>query len=198
MWNTGATTPAIVVSTAGTYSATVTDAKGCETVASIIIETQNVTCGNSGDKVMICHNGNMICIASNAVQAHLNHGDNLGSCPATTFTRTITKTVEQESSKAVIYPKPVTGKRITTVVQEEITFEVNMYPNPVTDKLNIRLTNLHTAATIQLYNSFGAIILVKKLTNSTTTVSMKSLPSGIYFVQVGDGKNILQKKIIKE
>jgi len=170
-WTTGETMQSIVVSTAGTYSATVTDAKGCQSFASIVIETQNVECGNLGDKVMICHNGNTICVASSAVQGHLNHGDNLGPCNTITSTNT---------------------------VEEEIGSKVVIYPNPVTDKLNIGLTSLNKGASLQLYNSSGAIVISKKLTKSTTTISMKSLAAGVYFVQVWDGQHTVKKKIVKE
>ena len=32
-------------------------------------------------KVPLCHNGEDISVGPNAFQAHLNHGDTLGSCP---------------------------------------------------------------------------------------------------------------------
>ena len=36
----------------------------------------------AANKVFICHEGNVICVNQNAVQAHLDHGDFLGSCSA--------------------------------------------------------------------------------------------------------------------
>jgi hypothetical protein len=40
---------------------------------------QFYSCGK--DKVLVCHKGkNTLCISENALQAHLNHGDHLGSC----------------------------------------------------------------------------------------------------------------------
>ncbi len=40
----------------------------------------DATCGKKNDKVLICHKGKEICVDANAVQSHLNHGDNLGPC----------------------------------------------------------------------------------------------------------------------
>jgi hypothetical protein len=37
-------------------------------------------CNDLHNKVNICHNGHTICVSVNAIQAHLNHGDKLGSC----------------------------------------------------------------------------------------------------------------------
>lgn len=36
----------------------------------------------AANKVFLCHGGNVICVNQNAVQAHLDHGDFLGSCSA--------------------------------------------------------------------------------------------------------------------
>lgn len=40
----------------------------------------NWRCGNNNNKVLMCHAGNTICVSTNAVNAHLNHGDFLGPC----------------------------------------------------------------------------------------------------------------------
>lgn len=39
--------------------------------------------GNGQQKVTICHKGkNTLTVAAPAVQAHVNHGDTVGACPA--------------------------------------------------------------------------------------------------------------------
>jgi len=83
-WNTGETTENITVCPEETtnYTITITDAKGCSTQATIQVNVVDVSCGkkNKSSKVQICHKGQSICVPSNAVQSHLNHGDTLGSC----------------------------------------------------------------------------------------------------------------------
>jgi N-acetylneuraminic acid mutarotase len=37
-------------------------------------------CSNGGNKVRVCHKGKTLCVASNAVRAHMAHGDQIGSC----------------------------------------------------------------------------------------------------------------------
>ena len=37
-------------------------------------------CNDKKTKVSICHNGNTICVSVNAIQDHLDHGDELGQC----------------------------------------------------------------------------------------------------------------------
>lgn len=38
-------------------------------------------CGDIKNKIRICHKGKTICVSSNAVRAHLAHGDQRGNCP---------------------------------------------------------------------------------------------------------------------
>ncbi|OQP61197.1 hypothetical protein A3860_05655 [Niastella vici] len=100
-WNTGKTTQSIIVTAAGTYTVSVTDAKGCQTTASIKIELVNIECGNDWEnKVTICHNGHSVCIASSSIAAHLKHGDKLGYCNE-----------EDAVEDIVAYPNPVINGR---------------------------------------------------------------------------------------
>ena len=99
VWSTNQTTQSVNVATAGSYSVIITDAKGCQTSSSIEVNVINVQCGNSGNKVMVCHNNSEICISPNAVQAHLNHGDKLGSCNNTSAIGII--------ENVTVFPNPV-------------------------------------------------------------------------------------------
>jgi endonuclease/exonuclease/phosphatase family metal-dependent hydrolase len=100
-WNTGETTEAVNVcpEETTTYTVTVTDANGCTNEQAIVVTVIDVQCGNNSNnpKVEICHNGKTICVSQQAVQAHLNHGDTLGSCDMTN---------EVSISKMTAYPNP--------------------------------------------------------------------------------------------
>jgi hypothetical protein len=169
-WNSGDSTASISVSNAGTYTATITDSKGCTATASIVMKTMDVRCGNNNDKVMICHNDKTICISSADVQNHLNHGDRLGGCNA-----------RLANSGAVIGDAAV----------------IRVYPNPVMETLNIQI-GANTGAVMQLYNSSGLLVTTEKLTNSTTAVSVKTLPAGIYYIRIKSEAATITHKIIKQ
>ena len=117
-WNTGAKTATIEVSEAGTYTVTITYAGGCQTSASITINTLDVSCGNNTDKVQICHNGKIICVASSAVQAHLDHGDRLGTCSANSL---------NESASVVVYPNPVQDYLNVSATELVPNAKISMY-----------------------------------------------------------------------
>ena len=173
LWSTGETTQSISVTAAGTYTVIVKDSKSCTTTATITMKTLDVICGNNSNKVKICHNGKTICISSDDVTNHLNHGDHLGDCSGTTTAR-------------------------LSSVTEAATNETVIYPNPATDRLTITLSQLQSGATIQLYNSNGALVLSERLINPTKNLSVKNLPAGVYYMKVKNGRSILTKKIVKQ
>lgn len=84
-WSPGGTTPnsantEVCPTVTTTYTLTVTDSNGCSRTDDVTVFVNDVRCGNKMDKVKVCHKGEEICIASEAVDAHLKHGDTLGAC----------------------------------------------------------------------------------------------------------------------
>lgn len=145
-WDTGATTASIEVcpETTTSYTVTITDANGCTEMATINVEVIDVTCGNPNrPKVEVCHNGRTICISENAVQAHLNHGDTLGSC--------------EESDRVFVsnvrvMPNPVGPQlnvRLTTNIEGAVDFKIyNFHGNVVFEAQD----NLQPGQQIQTYD----------------------------------------------
>lgn len=90
LWTGGSTASSLVVTGAGIYTVTVTDAVGCQSSVSVTIRVVDVRCGNKNDKVAICHQTNstthpweQICVSANAVPAQLANGSLLGQCAPT-------------------------------------------------------------------------------------------------------------------
>jgi len=168
LWSTAETTSSINVNSAGTYTVTITDENGCSTEASIVINVVDVRCGNKNDKVMICHNGANLCVASAAVQAHLNHGCKLGSCSMSS--------INQEPTIEVLgYPNPTTG---------QFTAELSGFKS--------------TKADVVIVNVIGQIVMQKevKLVGGKQNVSfnISNQARGIYLLKVlsGDGEKTLK------
>ncbi len=90
-WSNGSTGSSLVVTAAGSYSVSITDALGCVQSTSVVsVNMVDVRCGNKNDKVAICHKTgsdknpwNQICVDENAVAAHLAKGSVLGQCATT-------------------------------------------------------------------------------------------------------------------
>ncbi|BAV07455.1 Por secretion system C-terminal sorting domain-containing protein [Filimonas lacunae] len=96
-WSNGAVADTLNVTQAGTYSVTITDVNGCKATDSITITTTDVRCGFKNEKVQLCHCGQTLCVAPQAVKAHLAHGDKPGAC----------KEPAHEPDKIEVYPNPV-------------------------------------------------------------------------------------------
>jgi len=176
-WNTSDTTASIPVNLAGTYTVVITDLKGCTTTASIVINILDVRCGNDNSKVLVCHNDFDICVDSSAVQAHLKHGDHVGSCSA--------------------YTSGGTNESIETTDVQSATSLI-VYPNPATEAITIKLNKLWAGAMLKMFNARGQMVLANRMTNNRKTVSLKSLTAGVYYLQVRNGEFIITKKIVKQ
>jgi hypothetical protein len=66
-----------------------------------------------GDRLLICHNGAPICISSNALGAHLAHGDYIGNCTQLVYNKIFeTETFTKDNITISVYPNPATGVNI--------------------------------------------------------------------------------------
>lgn len=74
--------------------------------------------------------------------------------------------------------------------------KVSAYPNPVVDQLNI--TSKQNIKEVKIFNVNGQLVLNTKANNSSTTVNVSSLKSGIYVAQVTTDKGTETIKVIKK
>ncbi len=175
LWNNVEGSSSLSVSSAGEYTVKVIDALGCSSSASVTINEIDVRCGNNNDKVMICHNGKVICVASSSVQEHLNHGDKLGSC----------------NSGMSIIPASLE-------LEEPAPYKVELYPNPVADILNIKLSKLEAGAKVRVFSLGGEEVLSQGLMETSQTVSVSKLQPGMYVITIENGSQFTREKFIKE
>ncbi|QHL86617.1 T9SS type A sorting domain-containing protein [Nibribacter ruber] len=110
---------------AGVYTFTVTAWNGeCMASASVTITVMDIRCGSKLTKVMICHKGQVICIADDAAKAHLkNHPeDRLGACETEEMPTATT------AASVQVYPNPFTSATaIQLSFQEDQEYTVEVY-----------------------------------------------------------------------
>ena len=77
---------------------------------------------------------------------------------------------------------------------------VQIFPNPTTGLLNLRFElNQKSDLQIELSDNMGRLLLVEnhpKTSINSLTLELSSFVSGIYFLKIFDGKDVLSKKII--
>ena len=112
---------------------------GFFTLVDDIKSNEVVRCGKNNDKVLICHKGNTICVAEEAIAAHLAHGDTPGIC--TSGARFATS---DEDSEDLIVPETI----------------LKSYPNPFIDQATIEFMLPETQyVSLLVYNITGKQIV---------------------------------------
>lgn len=67
--------------------------------------------------------------------------------------------------------------------------QASLWPNPAKAHVSIQLP-ANTLASMELYNTLGAVVRTQQLQGSTTLIDIQNLPSGLYFVRLqGAGIN---------
>lgn len=134
-------------SKAGSYEVTLTASNGatCSASASVTLTVVDVRCDNNGKnaKVLVCHNGKVICIAQEAVPAHLKHaGDALGNCG------TVANCDKDDDKKG-------NGKDDKDKEENE---RLSAFPNPFTGRTTVEFTALKAGDfTVELYTLQGKL-----------------------------------------
>ena len=174
-WSGGATpnnsSTTVCPNTTTTYTLTITDKNGCTRSDDVTVNVNDVRCGSKMDKVQVNHNGEVICVAKEAVPAHLNHGDVLGSyktSPAITGTKTSeqNETDGQNNLRLVGYPNPF----ISSTQLEYIL--------PSEGKAIIKLYNISGKEVATLLNAN------KKAGHYKLDFSRGNLSAGVYYSRI--------------
>lgn len=88
----------------------------------------------------------------------------------------------------------------TGVVEPISETEISIYPNPAQSTLNIAVPGIQSeeAYTLELFNTIGQTVLNRtSLEGELNTIDIGSLPTGVYWVKLVQGKQTFSKKLIK-
>ena len=76
---------------------------------------------------------------------------------------------------------------------------ISIWPNPATDQVRIQNNGNTIFSKAQVFDLSGRMVSEKRLDPSgINTISVSSLPRGIYIVKVITGQGMAVKKIVKE
>ena len=145
------------------------------------------TCGNKNkkeDKILVCFNGQNLCVDRQAAAVHIGNGAYLGSC------------TQQPVSRSAIQSEPKTNG------QTEPENAMKVYANPFNEKISISF-RMSTSGKISLglYDISGKLIatayngFAEKGVTQTIEFKTGTLPSGIYFSRLQAQEGVLQQKL---
>ncbi len=125
-------------------------------------------CGNKNNKVLICHDGNTLCVNPNALADHLSHGDYIGPCDNASCTQNLIAKIS-------------TG-------QAEMD-ALHLYPNPTQKEINLEWeSEIKGIADIQIVDLNGRVLFSQKILTTegrnTFTHNIYDFENGVYFLKI--------------
>jgi len=81
---------------------------------------------------------------------------------------------------------------------DEISENISIYPVPATSVLNVDFTTTPNNTSISIFNTTGQVVLVKQLNATNNKIDISTLTSGVYFIEIFDGKDFTKSKLIVE
>ena len=146
-------------------------------------------CGNKNkkeDKIIVCYNGNNLCVDRKAAEGLIEKGAYLGSCESESLTKTGISESSRENSKLL------SGNNLS------------VYPNPASGNVSISFTTSVTSKTkLELYDMSGKLVknlyegVLSKNARQKLELQTESLPAGIYIVSLQTGNKIVsQSKLV--
>jgi len=89
------------------------------------------------------------------------------------------------------------GSQVGISESEKLNPGILVYPNPTANKLFIEIENeLSSGIVLNLINIDGRKIKSLRLTNKKQEIDLSEISSGIYFVEIGNEKALIRKKLI--
>jgi beta-glucanase (GH16 family) len=173
---------------AGSYPLQVTarNAAGCAASASVVITVVDARVPGHPNKVRLCHQGQELEVSTNAAPAHLNHGDQLGRCPAATASRGTAAPAADAPPAAA-----------------ELAADVLLTPNPAQDRATLAVTLPGEGAySLSIYDLRGS--LVKQVSTGQAgreqqlsfELDTRALADGVYLVRLVTTGAVVSKRLL--
>jgi hypothetical protein len=185
----------------GMYSVTVSDAIGCSTTSMLVI-TQPAQLTTTLNVV----NTSSCTVNDGSITALVS-----GGTPGYTYlwsngeTTTAITGLAQESYTCIISDSNgctsvLAGNVSCTNAVGELSSETDftVYPNPTGGEFTISSLSFTEPVELSITNILGEIVFQKTINHKQELISLKKVPSGIYFVNVKTANEITSRKIVKQ
>ncbi|MGD1892284.1 MAG: fibronectin type III domain-containing protein [Cyclobacteriaceae bacterium] len=87
---------------------------------------------------------------------------------------------------------------LITSIGRELDVNFTAYPNPATDRLTVVIPAGWNAASVTVLNTIGQTIISQTANGGKNNISLRSLPSGLYYVRVRQGGDSHLLRIVKQ
>jgi uncharacterized repeat protein (TIGR03803 family) len=185
LWNTGATSNSISVTTSGNYFVMATDANGCSKMSDAISILFNPL-----PQATVVQTGNIFSATqTNASYQWLDCANNIAIPAATNSSFTPTSSgsyaVMVTNSNNCSDTSTCINYVTTSVPSTEIASDITLFPNPFTDKIQVEANAEFVGSVYFLFDETGKTVLSGKLIAENTILDLSNLSVGIYWFTVG-------------
>jgi hypothetical protein len=194
LWSTGQTTQQIQVSQAGSYSASVIDANGCESSDIVQVQVLVAPNVNAGNDITVCEYDFPVTLnaTGNGAQVEWSNG---AATPFTSVTAGGIYSVTTTAQNGCIATDTVVVTSDPCLGVDEMNSTISIYPNPTNSTITIQL-DYSLNYTYKLFNSEG-----KQLMNGnidSNEISLQELAKGAYIIHICNAERSYISRIIKQ
>ena len=146
-------------------------------------------CGNQNkkeDKIIVCFNGNNLCVDRNAAAGFIGRGGYLGACAEAAFTKSAVNTLEVEKK--------------STIPGQEL---ISVFPNPSSTHASIVFKSTQTGkVSLRLYDMKGNLVKTfydrtfEKGVMQKVQIETSRLPAGHYIIRSQTAAGTNEKKLV--
>lgn len=187
LWSMGATTSSITVTSAGTYTVTVTDAAGCESTASCTVTTLAPP-----PMAAFSWSGGFPTLSFTSLSSDYDAllwdfgdgGTSTASSPSHTYLTDGTYTVCLIASSTVGADTACETILLTDALQGSNGSGIVISPNPFGDMFQIAAPAALSGSRWALFSAEGRELKTGLLSGSITKVSMSSAAAGVYWLRI--------------
>jgi hypothetical protein len=178
---------------AGNYSCIITDANGCTTTQNFTI-TQPTAINSSVTQSL----GVLTATQTDATYQWYQ-------CPSTLLTGATNQSYTPTAAGDYKVDVTVSGCTVTSACATfttlgtssfDISATFKIYPNPATNLVNIDFQDVEDAA-VTVSDINGRVLFTQKLNNTSNTINIDNLSSGMYLFKVNSDKGSATSKIVK-
>lgn len=183
---------------AGNYTLTATDAKGCViTVTASVPFASNPTLTSVSNTSLIC-NGQTATLTATGANTYTWNTSAAGSViavsPSVTTTYTVTGTNGNGCSNSATITQSVSLCTTINALSESENSNYKIYPNPFLDEIVVSISDIKNEVNLSILNSLGQLVYQTKVTKTNSVINLKELPSGLYFIR---SEVLGQEKVLK-
>lgn len=187
-WSTGANTQSITVNQSGTYSLSVKDALGCQSLSS-----DPVTIGNVATATITHVDNTLIASVGNSFQ-WFSFGQQIPGATKQILEISLfeTEIIAVEITQGNCTTRSEDFIYLITEAESEIN-EIQVYPNPVTEYLTIK-NSQSLSGFVSIHDALGKSLLVQSLLDGENNFDIKHYAYGSYWIVI---KSADRSKVFK-